>query len=167
MSERTSVGAAAGARPVTSRGTVVVSSLASDSHTWNLVFLQLLIEECGYEVVNLGPCVPDDVLVAECSRHRPEMVVISSVNGHGYHDGLRAIARLRDCDPLAATPIVIGGKLGTDGGEDRDRAGELVAAGFDAVFEDGKDPIAAFQSFLTTLPQPERRQLPDPARISA
>lgn len=167
MSEGTAVEAAAEARPVRSKGTVIVSSLASDSHTWNLVFLQLLIEECGYDVVNLGPCVPDELLVAECRRLRPEMIVISSVNGHGHQDGLRAIERLRDCDPLAATPIVIGGKLGTDGGEEGDRAGELIAAGFDAVFEDGKDPISAFHSFLTALPQPERRQLADPAGVSA
>jgi methylaspartate mutase sigma subunit len=146
---------------------VVVTSLASDSHTWNLVFLQLLIEECGYEVVNLGPCVPDDVLVSQCSALSPEMIVISSVNGHGYQDGMRVIGQLRSRGPLAATPVVIGGKLGTDGGEDRSRAAALVAAGFDAVFEDGKDPVAAFQSFLAALPRPERRQIPDQARISA
>ncbi|OEJ36250.1 cobalamin B12-binding domain-containing protein [Streptomyces agglomeratus] len=142
------------AYPEPSKGTVIVTSLVSDSHTWNLVFLQLLIEECGYDVVNLGPCVPDELLVSECSTRRPEMIVISSVNGHGYQDGMRVIPQLRACDPLAATPIVIGGKLGTDGGEGANRTGELVAAGFDAVFEDGRNPIAAFHAFLATLPQP-------------
>ncbi|MFB8392596.1 cobalamin B12-binding domain-containing protein [Streptomyces yangpuensis] len=156
------------AAPQASKGTVVVTTLASDSHTWNLVFLQLLIEECGYDVVNLGPCVPDEVLVAECGDLRPEMIVISSVNGHGYQDGMRVIPQLRARGPLAATPIVIGGKLGTDGGEGVDRTGELMAAGFDAVFEDGKDPIAAFHSFLAALPAADaRRPLPDPSRIPA
>lgn len=169
MAERAAVEATGPARPSPSepKGTVVVTSLASDSHTWNLVFLQLLIEECGYEVVNLGPCVPDALLVEQCSALRPQMIVISSVNGHGYQDGMRVIEQLRDCDPLAATPVVIGGKLATDGGEDRSRAAALVAAGFDAVFEDGKDPVSAFQSFLTALPGPERRRLPDQARVSA
>ncbi|MGQ4416103.1 methylaspartate mutase, partial [Streptomyces sp. SAS_269] len=52
---------AAAGRPAEPRDTtggtpvVVVSSLASDAHTWNLVFLQLLIEESGFDVVNLGP----------------------------------------------------------------------------------------------------------------
>ncbi|MER6570189.1 cobalamin-dependent protein [Streptomyces sp. NPDC001093] len=166
MTERTAVETTERAYPAPSRGTVVISSLASDSHTWNLVFLQLLIEECGYEVVNLGPCVPDELLVAECSARRPEMIVISSVNGHGHQDGMRVIERLRDCDPLAATPIVIGGKLGTDGGEGQDRTGELIAAGFDAVFEDGKEPIAAFRTFLDALPRPVQRFTEMP-RISA
>ncbi|MGP4013068.1 cobalamin B12-binding domain-containing protein [Streptomyces sp. 4N124] len=157
MTERLAVERAGELYPATPKGTVIVSSVASDSHTWNLVFLQLLIEECGYEVINLGPCVPDELLVAECRERRPEMIVISSVNGHGYQDGMRVIDKLRNCDPLVATPVVIGGKLGTDGGEGQDRSGELMAAGFDAVFEDGTDPIAAFHSFLTALPQPERQ----------
>jgi methylaspartate mutase sigma subunit len=132
---------------------VIVSSVASDSHTWNLVFLQLLIEECGYDVVNLGPCVPDDLLVAACLDRDPEMVVISSVNGHGYQDGMRVIELLRDRTELAETPVVIGGKLGTDGPEGVSRVLELTRAGFDAVFEDGQDPVAGFRSFLDTRPQ--------------
>lgn len=143
-----------------SRGTVVVSSMASDSHTWNLVFLQLTIEELGYRVINLGPCVPDDLLVAECSMREPDMIVISSVNGHGYQDGMRVIPQLRASAPLAATPTVIGGKLGTtggEGGEGSDHADALMAAGFDAVFEDGQDPIAAFQAFVAALPRPAVR----------
>ncbi|BAU88404.1 methylaspartate mutase [Streptomyces laurentii] len=50
---------------------VLVSSVSSDSHTWNLVFLQLLLEDLGHEVTNIGACVPDELLIAECRRHRP------------------------------------------------------------------------------------------------
>jgi len=131
--------------------TVVVTSMASDAHTWNLVFLQLLIEELGYRVVNLGPCVPDEVLVEECRDLRPAMVVISSVNGHGYQDGMRVIRRLRAADPLATTPVVVGGKLGVTGDEDSERVAELMAAGFDAVFDDGADPAAALRGFVHSL----------------
>lgn len=138
--------------PGPSRGTVIVSSVASDSHTWNLVFLQLLIEECGYDVVNLGPCVPDELLVAECLARAPEMVVISSVNGHGYQDGMRVIELLRARAELDEIPFVIGGKLGTDGAEGVSRVLELTRAGFDAVFEDGQDPVADFRSFLQARP---------------
>jgi methylaspartate mutase sigma subunit len=148
-----------------SRGTVIVTSLASDSHTWNLVFLQLLIEECGYTVVNLGPCVPDDLLVSECHALEPDMVVISSVNGHGYQDGMRVIDQLRALDLLAATPIVIGGKLGTDNAAGAARAAELTAAGFDAVFEDGHDPVGAFRGFLSALPA-SQQLLDDADRVA-
>ncbi|MFD3606113.1 cobalamin B12-binding domain-containing protein, partial [Streptomyces sp. NPDC058656] len=120
------------------RGTVIISSVASDAHTWNLVLLQLLLEEMGYHVVNLGPCVPDALLVEECVRRRPTMVVISSINGHGYADGLRLAPRLRARPELAATPVVIGGKLGVvEDAAERDRqSAALLEAGFDAVFAD-------------------------------
>ncbi|MFB6957527.1 cobalamin B12-binding domain-containing protein [Streptomyces sp. NPDC056309] len=134
------------------RGTVVVSGLASDAHTWNLVYLQLVIEELGYRVVNLGPCVPDDVLVAECRRIDPALVVIGSVNGHGRTDGLRAIARLRACPELAATPMVIGGKLTVSDENVGRHARALVAAGFDAVFPDQASDAADFTAFVASLP---------------
>ncbi|MGY1453771.1 cobalamin B12-binding domain-containing protein [Streptomyces sp. SS8] len=126
---------------------VLVSSVSSDSHTWNLVFLQLLIEEYGHSVTNIGACVPDDLLIAECRRHRPDMVVISSVNGHGHLDGRRLIARLRAEPDLADLPVVIGGKLGTRGAEGGSHVGALVEAGFDAVFEDSVS-IGEFRRYL-------------------
>lgn len=131
-----------------SKGTVVVTTMASDSHTWNLVFLQLLVEELGYQVVNLGPCVPDDVLVGECLDIKPDLLVVSTVNGHGYQDGLRVIERLREHSELAATPAVIGGKLGVTEDDADGRSRELMAAGFDAVFADGADPVGAFHHFI-------------------
>lgn len=133
------------------KGTVVVTTMASDSHTWNLVFLQLLIEELGYRVVNLGPCVPDDVLVGECLAIAPDLLVVSSVNGHGYQDGLRVIAQLREQAGLAATPAVIGGKLGVSEDDADGRSRELMAAGFDAVFADGADPVTAFRRFIAVF----------------
>jgi methylaspartate mutase sigma subunit len=130
---------------------VVVSSVSSDSHTWNLVFLQLLLEELGFEVVNLGACVPDDLLVSECLSIRPSMVVISSVNGHGYQDALRVIVRLRARPELARVPMVIGGKLGTSGGQTAQQVDDLLAHGFDAVFDDRADGPASFRRFIASI----------------
>jgi methylaspartate mutase sigma subunit len=131
--------------------TVVISSVASDAHTWNLVFLQLLIEELGYTVVNLGPCVPDDVLIDECRRIAPDLVVISSVNGHGRQGGLRLIKAFRAEEDLADIPVVIGGKLGIAGIESAARTAELAEAGFDAVFRDGAQEVESFRDFAATL----------------
>jgi methylaspartate mutase sigma subunit len=130
---------------------VVVSSVASDAHTWNLIYLQLLLEEQGHRVVNLGACVPVDLLVAECVSLRPDLVVLSSVNGHGRLDGRRAVAALRERPELAGTAMVIGGKLGING-PDGDCARELREAGFDAVFEDGVAGMTAFRVFLDRMP---------------
>jgi N-dimethylarginine dimethylaminohydrolase/methylmalonyl-CoA mutase cobalamin-binding subunit len=129
---------------------VVVTTVASDSHNWNLVYLQLVLEELGHRVVNLGPCVPDELLVSECLRIRPDLVVVSSVNGHGFIDAMPLIGRVRACPELATTPVVIGGKLGIDGSSGWDGRDQLMAAGFDAVFEDGSG-IAAFQKFIERL----------------
>jgi methylaspartate mutase sigma subunit len=129
---------------------VVVTSVASDSHTWNLVFLQLVLEELGHRVVNLGACVPEEFLVTECLRVRPDLLVVSSVNGHGFGDGMRLIGRIRARQELATTPVVIGGKLGIAGPRGRECHDQLLSAGFDAVFEDGAG-LTAFRSFAREL----------------
>ncbi|WP_248871145.1 cobalamin-dependent protein [Streptomyces sp. HNA39] len=133
---------------------VLVSSVSSDSHTWNLVFLQLLLEEMGHEVTNIGSCVPDGLLIEECRRVRPDLVVISSVNGHGALDGSRAVRRLRAQPDLRDLPVVIGGKLGVRGADADSYGPELLAAGFDAVFEDGAG-IAEFRRYIDTSARPE------------
>jgi N-dimethylarginine dimethylaminohydrolase/methylmalonyl-CoA mutase cobalamin-binding subunit len=129
---------------------VIVTSVASDSHNWNLVYLQLALAELGHQVLNLGPCVPDELLVSECLRVRPDLVVVSSVNGHGFIDGMRLIGAIRARPELAAIPVVIGGKLGIAGPTGRGSRDQLMAAGFDAVFEDGTG-MAAFRSFTERL----------------
>ncbi|MFB7469418.1 cobalamin B12-binding domain-containing protein [Kitasatospora sp. NPDC056184] len=147
------------AEPAHPRGTVVVSSMASDAHTWNLVFLQLLIEELGFEVVNLGATVPDEMLLEECRERRPMLLVLSSVNGHGYHEGLRVIRRLREDAGLAGLPVLIGGKLGITGGESAEHIDELLGAGFDAVFDDRPEGITAFTGLLGRLSERQVHEL--------
>lgn len=146
------------ALPAVSR-TVIVSSVASDAHTWNLVFLELLISELGYDVVNLGPCVPDQVLVAECRRLRPGLVVVSSVNGHGYLDGLQLIRELRGHPDLRQLPVVIGGKLGISDDDRGRRTDDLIGAGFDAVFDERADGTVAFRQFVAFISGGARREL--------
>jgi methylaspartate mutase sigma subunit len=138
-------------REVTGGLLVVVTSVAADAHTWNLVYLQLALQELGHRVLNLGACVPDDLVVTECLRVRPDLVVVSSVNGHGFHDGTRLIGRIRACPELAGTPVVIGGKLDISGpGERGSRQHLLRAAGFDAAFEEGAG-MPALQSIIRQL----------------
>jgi methylaspartate mutase sigma subunit len=128
--------------------------LSSDAHTWNLVYIQLVLEELGHDVLNMGACVPDRELIAQCRTARPDLIVLGSVNGHGFADGMRVIAGLRAAPELVATPVVIGGKLDTVGG-DPTIAGRLIAAGFDAVYFE--DPVSdgaalgAFRSFVALV----------------
>ncbi|MEU5092039.1 cobalamin-dependent protein [Streptomyces sp. NPDC021356] len=127
-------------------GTVLVSGTLSDAHTWNLIYVHLFLEERGYTVSNLGSCVPDDLLVRSCRELRPDLVVLSSVNGHGFDDGLQAIGAIRAEPGLRHLPVVIGGKLGTDGLRNAGSTRRLLDAGFDAVFDTGD--LGAFELFL-------------------
>ena len=130
---------------------VVLSSVSSDSHTWNLVYLELLLGELGFQVRNLGPCVPDRLLLDACREQRPDLVVLSSVNGHGAHDAERAVRRLRADAVLGALPAVVGGKLGTRGpADEQERAQALTGAGFDGVFE-GPDALTRFLAYLAPI----------------
>jgi methylaspartate mutase sigma subunit len=128
-----------GLAPADADRTVLLGTVSSDAHTWNLVFLQLLLEEAGHRVVNLGACVPQELFAAECLRHNPDLVVVSSVNGHGFTDGKQLAAAIRADGALAGVPMVIGGKLGVAGELTEAQVGELMAAGFDAVFDDRAD----------------------------
>jgi methylaspartate mutase sigma subunit len=130
---------------------VVVTGTSSDAHVWNLIFVQLVLEELGLRVVNLGPCVPVELLVDECLRLQPQLVVMSSVNGHGQADGIRAVEALRSQPPLAATPAVIGGKLGIAGEENAVGFKALLDAGFDAAFDDAAG-LESFRSFVARIP---------------
>ncbi|WP_181771566.1 cobalamin B12-binding domain-containing protein [Amycolatopsis pittospori] len=126
---------------------VIVTGLSSDAHTWNLVYLELLLEELGCRVTNLGACVPDATIVGECAVRRPDLVVISSLNGHGCQDGVRLMDTFRAHPALVTMPVVIGGKLDVIGGSN---AARLVEAGFDAVFEDSGG-LSPFRTFIHTL----------------
>ena len=134
------------------RPRILLSTTSSDSHTWNLMFLQLLLEESGHEVVNLGPCVPDALLVETARSCRPSAIVISTVNGHGRIDGARVARAVRRDPAIAQLPMVIGGKLGIEGPSSDDEVSRLLEAGFDAVFIGDANP--------DELPTALRRMLP-------
>jgi methylaspartate mutase sigma subunit len=121
---------------------ILLTTGASDAHTWNLIHLQLFLEQQGHSVLNLGPCVPETLLVDTAALTRPDLIVFSSVNGHGYLDGLRAAKALRAAPAARDTPMVIGGLLGISPAGAADRHRELLAAGFDEVFPEGAGPDA-------------------------
>jgi len=126
---------------------ILLSSVSSDSHTWNLVFLQLFLEFKGHEVHNLGGCTPDSEIIATCEEMAPDLLVISSVNGHGNIDGERLIRKLRQNDLLSDLPVAIGGKLGIHGVEKAQHIDWLLDVGFTAVFE-ASSSIGLFEDFI-------------------
>src|SRR2546423_11352563 len=91
----------------------VIATVPSDSHMWNMVYIELLLKEHGWEVINLGACTPPDLVVDTCLAERPDMLVISSVNGHGHIGGRKVIGAVRSHPALDYLPAVIGCHLGT------------------------------------------------------
>jgi Methylmalonyl-CoA mutase, C-terminal domain/subunit (cobalamin-binding) len=139
-----------GIAPIGRRMRVLVSSVSSDAHMWNLVFLRLLLEELGHDVTNVGVCAPDDLVIAESLRVRPQLILISTVNGHGHLDGARLVRKLRALPELSETRMVIGGKLGVRGADNVLYGQSLIEAGFDSVFEAdaGLNPLEYLRAVL-------------------
>ncbi len=100
----------------------------------------MLLEDAGHEVVNLGPCVPDDLLLASARATRPDAIIVSSVNGLAGVDGARAAHAIRSCPETSEIPMIIGGKLGISQGSRDATVAALLAAGYDSVFADEADP---------------------------
>jgi methylaspartate mutase sigma subunit len=150
--------------PSTTRHRILLSTTSSDSHTWNLMFLQLLLEECGFEVVNLGPCVPDALLVETARSCCPSAIVVSTVNGHGRIDGARVVRAVRRDSEIAQLPMVIGGKLGIEGLSSDDEVSRLLDAGFDAVFIGDVNPDELPTTLNRMLPA-RRPELSEAGRV--
>src|ERR1700722_14557496 len=123
----------------------LLSTVESDSHCWNLIFLEKLLEEHGAVVRNLGCCTPVDLVVEELAEYEPDLLVVSSVNGHGYH-GARALLTAIQRAGLEV-PAVAGGKLTTSTSDDDRVRPDLLAHGFTDVFV-GADAIPRFRGFL-------------------
>jgi methylaspartate mutase sigma subunit len=137
------------------RKRAVIATVPSDSHMWNMVYIELLLKEHGWDVINLGACTPPELVVETCLAERPDMLVISSVNGHGHIGGRKVIGQVRSQAELDYLPAVIGGKLGTLGANNSVFAEPLVSAGFSAVFLESEG-VPAFTEFIEA---PKRAEL--------
>lgn len=133
---------------------ILLTTVPSDAHNWNLIFMQLLLEEQGCRVVNLGPCVPHSLLASACLEHAPDAVVVSTINGHGFIEGKALIAEARQVPGLAETPFFIGGKLSTDATLSHLYAVELEQAGYRKAFVGGD----GLPEFLRELEQLKARK---------
>ncbi len=141
-------------------------TVESDSHMWNLVYLQLWLAEHGLSVKNLGSCTPVELVLATLAQRPTHLLVVSSVNGHGFSQGLELIQQVRARYPHLA--CVIGGKLTTSEEHTLAARQPLLQAGFDRVFV-GAEALDDFEHYLEALgahPAPLADRL-DPLRHCA
>ncbi|MBC3269431.1 cobalamin B12-binding domain-containing protein [Pseudomonas sp. SWRI81] len=136
----------------------LLATVESDSHMWNLVYLQLWLGEHGLQVKNLGSCTPIDAVLGALEQRRSDLLVVSSVNGHGYSQGLELIRQVRQRYPHLR--CVIGGKLTTSEAQTLAVRRALIDAGYNQVFV-GADAIEQFSAYLSALPtQPDAEPAP-------
>ena len=143
-----------GSEPAKSKR-AVIATVPSDSHMWNLVYIELVLRENGWDVNNLGACTPAELVVEVCLEQRPDMLVVSSVNGHGHIGGRKLIGQIRGRSELDYLPVVIGGKLGTLGANNSVFVEPLISAGYSAVFMEAE----GLEEFGRFIEAPRRAEL--------
>lgn len=131
---------------------ILLSTIPSDSHMWNLVFMQLYLEEMGHDVTNLGICVPLDTLISESDKLKPDIIVISSINGHANIEGVLLAQTVKYSNTLKKIPLILGGKIGTKGCDNAQYVDDLIKAGFDSIFIE-ENSIDLFTKFIKTIEQ--------------
>ena len=112
---------------------ILLTGMPSDSHTWNLVFMELFLQERGHEVTNLGASVPIELVLEQIDASEPDLLLVSTVNGHGGIEGQRLAEAIQGSRHSSDLLLVIGGKLTTQLEDLQSKKKDLYAAGFTAV----------------------------------
>ncbi|MFJ4713611.1 cobalamin B12-binding domain-containing protein [Streptomyces sp. NPDC088785] len=109
---------------------IIIGTVASDSHMWNLVYLDLALRELGCTTQVLPVCTQAAHYLDAARAQAPDLVLVSTVNGHGVSDAVRLADRLRTAPELASVPFAVGGKLTTSGRLPDDDQARLDDAGY-------------------------------------
>ncbi|MER5949922.1 cobalamin-dependent protein [Streptomyces sp. NPDC001904] len=109
---------------------IIVGTVASDSHMWNLVYLDLALRELGCTTQVLPVCTQASHYLDAARTQAPDLVLVSTVNGHGVSDAVRLADNLRTAPELAAVAFAVGGKLTTSGHLPDDDLARLDDAGY-------------------------------------
>ena len=126
---------------------VLITTIPSDSHTWNLMYMRLLVAEHGAAVDCLGGCVPYTHTADQVVAQKPDLVIVSTVNGHGSQQGGELLHIARDRLGASTPPFVIGGQIAVETARYPVAAEALIRAGYERVFY-RESAIPAFNRFM-------------------
>lgn len=96
-------------RLVASRRTAVVAGCESCAEVWPVALTEVWLAHQDYLVVNLGRCVPVELVVDACVATPPDLVVLAGYAPAVRRDGPRALAALRNLRSLRWTAIALAG----------------------------------------------------------
>ncbi|MGB1015082.1 MAG: cobalamin B12-binding domain-containing protein [Nannocystaceae bacterium] len=122
---------------------ILLATLPSDAHSQNLLFLQRLLQEHGFEVRSLGVCTPVPVLLKACIEQRPSVALISATNGHHDVEGAMVAQRIRERLGQATPALALAGDLNLPV---TTWFHHQLEAGYDEVFQ-GPDCVRSLLAF--------------------
>jgi methylaspartate mutase sigma subunit len=137
---------------------IILTGTPSDSHTWNLVFMELFLQEHNCTVYNLGPCVSPAQLQRSLKKWPCDLVVISSINGHLFQDAIKIIASFPKQDLPTLPPFVLGGKMGISQRDVFFQKQKLLKLGYEGVFVD-RNALERFARYLDGLATVKNKSL--------
>jgi methylaspartate mutase sigma subunit len=129
---------------------IILTGTPSDSHMWNLIFMELFLQEHNCTVHNLGPCVSPGQLQGVLKKRPCDLVVISSINGHLFQDAIKIISSFPKQDFPALPPFVLGGKMGISQKDAFFQKKKLLKLGYDGVFVE-RNALERFTHYLDGL----------------
>jgi methylaspartate mutase sigma subunit len=125
----------------------ILASTPDDSHQWNLHGVEMELKERNIDVINLGPLTSCKVIAETVRDRRPDLLVVSTVNGHGVHSMMEVLRALEEYQVKRSIRIVIGGLLTTDPEDAKTAKSTLMSAGCSGVFT-GPEAWSGFDEFL-------------------
>lgn len=129
---------------------VILTGTPSDSHTWNLIFMELFLQENECRVFNLGSCVPIHKIHQTIKEESPDLVVVSSINGHLFQDSVEIMSSFSK-NPLKFLPLlIVGGKMGISVQASSFQKKKLIKLGYNEVFIE-KNALLRFKKYLYNL----------------
>jgi methylaspartate mutase sigma subunit len=129
---------------------IILTGTPSDSHIWNLIFMELFLQERHYRVHNLGACVPTTHLQDALKKLPCDLVVISSINGHLFQDAIKIISSFPKHSFSSLPPFILGGKMGIVQKDAAFQKRKLLKLGYDGVFIE-KNALENFAQYLDRL----------------
>lgn len=113
---------------------VLIITTPSDVHSWNLVFLSLVVRDAGMTCRIVGPAPQLEEIKSGAVEFDPDIILVSTINGHGEFEATDVLLALREvCD--ADIPVLIGGILGVTQESMGRRRSVLLSMGYTEVFE--------------------------------
>jgi methylmalonyl-CoA mutase cobalamin-binding subunit len=92
--------------PARTKGLVIIGATRSDAHVVSVILLAMMLEEAGYEVVNLRCCNPTpDFFSAIPPDRTAAAIVIANQNGCALAD----LQELPDLLRQHPVPVIVGG----------------------------------------------------------